>query len=119
MGLLDDAIREHLELKSLRASERPEAAPDQGATLDPLPAGDPVAPGGDAAHERLAPELRDETAAETAATRDAASVTEETAELDMHAELGGNLRGRADPTPRPHHVAPWPGAVDRDPGDAR
>lgn len=118
MGLLDDAIREHLELKRLRAAEEPEATPYEGATLDPLPGDDPVVPDRDAAHDGLPPELWDETAPERAATSNAPSTTEETAELDIQAELGRDLGASADPAPRPDRVAPLPGAVDQERADA-
>lgn len=118
MGLLDDAIHEHLELKRLRASERPEAAPRPETTLDPSAEGDPLTADGDAAQVRLPPEHRDEAATETAATRDAAGVTEETAELDMRAELGDNLDLGPDPAPHPGRHA-GPGVVDQDVPDAQ
>jgi hypothetical protein len=119
MGLLDDAIREHLELKRLRASERPAAAPDPGTTLDPSARGDPAGADGDAGQVRLPPEHRDEAAAATAATRGAGGVTEETAELDMHAELGDNLDPASDPAPHPDRHAPGPRVVDQDAADAQ
>jgi hypothetical protein len=119
MGLLDDAIREHLELKRLRASEGPEAAPDQGGALDPLPWGDPIAADGDPAHDRLPPEHPDEAIPETAPTGGDADATEETAELDMHLELGGNPGGADDPAACPDPLGPGPGVVDQDRTDAR
>jgi hypothetical protein len=119
MGLLDEAIREHLELKRLRASERPGAAPDPGTTLDPRGGGDPVGADGDAAHDRLPPEHRDESAAEAAATRDSAAGTQETAELDMHAELVDNVDLAPDPVPRPDRHVLGPGVVDQGQADAR
>jgi hypothetical protein len=119
MGLLDDAIREHLELKRLRAPERPGAAPDPGTPLDPRAGGDPIGADGDAAHDRLPPEPRDEAAAETAATRDAAGVTEETAELDMRAELVDDLDLAPDPAPLPDRHAPGPIVGEQGEADAQ
>lgn len=96
MGLLDEAIREHLELKRRRGGDPSEIAREEREALDPVfpgtaaPAdeapegeaarlGDPVAMG-DPAHEP-APE----PAAEAG---DFSSVGEETAELDMQSVLG-------------------------------
>jgi hypothetical protein len=119
MGLLDDAIREHLELKRLRASEGPEAAPGQGGALDPLPGGDSIADDGDSAHDRLPPEYPDEAIRKTALTEDAADATEETAELDMHVELGDDLGGAGDPAACLDPLGPGPGVVDEDRTDTR
>src|SRR5262249_38176477 len=80
MGLLDDAIREHLELKRRRGADPGEVARDQRETRDD-PLGreggqidDPSAPGSVAA-----PQL--------AADAAASDVLEETAELDMRSVL--------------------------------
>ena len=40
MGLLDDAIREHLELKRLRGADPSEMAREERAVLDPVPTGE-------------------------------------------------------------------------------
>jgi hypothetical protein len=43
MGLLDDAIHEHLELKRLRGADPGEVAREQREALDPVPRDEPVA----------------------------------------------------------------------------
>src|ERR1700722_230734 len=53
MGLLDDAIREHLELKRLRGADPSEVARDERAALGPLEV--------DAAEEQGLAELDDES----------------------------------------------------------
>jgi hypothetical protein len=115
MGLLEDAIREHLELKRLRGADPSEVAREQHEALDP-PAGqrphaaveDPAAAGereGDAA----GPELDADGAAtgehpgdgQEAPTATASSqVGEETAELDMQAVLAN------EPSAAGEHAAP-------------
>jgi hypothetical protein len=63
MGLLDDAIREHLELKRLRGADPGEVAREQREALDPVPRDDPASPEQDSpAAEGLAPEMIGETA---------------------------------------------------------
>jgi hypothetical protein len=59
MGLLDDAIREHLELKRRRGADPGEVAREQREALDPVPRGEVAAPEGvadlEAAAEEIAP----------------------------------------------------------------
>jgi hypothetical protein len=102
MGLLEDAIREHLELKRLRGADPAEVAREQHEVLE-TPAGartDPAA-GDDAGAvpsepDVVAPALDEGTAATShpdgpTAAPGAESFTrvgEETAELDMEAVLG-------------------------------
>ena len=76
MGLLDDAIRDHLELKRLRGADPGEVAREQREALEP-----------DTRGESVAVEEEPETAAEEHAAEDASNVAEETAELDMSSVL--------------------------------
>jgi hypothetical protein len=102
MGLLDDAIREHLELKRLRGADPGEVAREQREALDPVPregheghdhepappaevlAEDPSAAGSPAGAV-AANELGE---AQVARDADFSNVGQETAELDMRTVLG-------------------------------
>ena len=96
MGLLDEAIREHLELKRRRGGDPSEIAREEREALDPVFPG--TAASADAAPEAEAapvgePPVMDDPvpdpAPEPAApARDFSSVGEETAELDMQSVLG-------------------------------
>jgi hypothetical protein len=109
MGLLDDAIREHLELKRLRGADPGEVAREQREALDPVPRersngeddrGEEtevaaVAPSGDDAEDIAGIEavdtLGEENGRETPEMErgaDFSHVGEETAEFDMRAVLG-------------------------------
>jgi hypothetical protein len=109
MGLLDDAIREHLELKRRRGADPGEVAREQREALDPVPREDRGAEDdGDAGVGTAAPELdaeahdadeavapvsseppADGAASASGDTLDAnLANTGETAELDMRSVLG-------------------------------
>jgi hypothetical protein len=106
MGLLDDAIREHLELKRRRGADPGEVAREQHEALDPVPrersadaedGGSPAEQGGevDAVHARGAGERTGSAGSEPALTADPsgpadAAVVGETAELDMRSVLEGD-----------------------------
>jgi hypothetical protein len=112
MGLLDDAIRDHLELKRRRGADPGEIAHEERAALDPVLAAEQplatetVAPGEDLLsapepdtwEEPLAAE--DEGAASEHAVEpiagEAVPVSEETAELDMQAVLDADGREPRD-----------------------
>jgi hypothetical protein len=118
MGLLEDAIREHLELKRLRGADPAEVAREQHEALEhPLgveavargegqPAvaeatADPAeAPSGGAPESETGP---------SADVGDLSSVGQETAELDMQAVLDGE-----DHSPVDEDAAEGPPAVDSD-----
>jgi hypothetical protein len=103
MGLLDDAIREHLELKRLRGADPGDVARAEKEALDPVPRerqGD-----GSQLEQNVAPETIDEAdlvdtkrtegrrsdttpeAAKPTESADLADDPGETAELDMHTLL--------------------------------
>ena len=114
MGLLDDAIRDHLELKRLRGADPGEVAREQREALEPDIRGEPVS-----GEETLATAVEEQGAedggetlpvgATGAATStstadpvgapqagygdDAANVVEETAELDMSSVLDEEMAG--------------------------
>jgi hypothetical protein len=100
MGLLDEAIREHLELKRRRGGDPTEIAREEREALEPIfpvPAGpgEEAAPGGeDLDHEDAlaAPEPQELPVAEPGlespfAAEEFSSVGQETAEIDMQAVL--------------------------------
>ncbi|HEX4484149.1 MAG TPA: hypothetical protein VH081_10210 [Solirubrobacteraceae bacterium] len=103
MGLLDDAIREHLELKRRRGADAGEVAREQHEALDPVPREPDALAATDApiegaeAHE--APEagvmaagvpedMPDDLADAAVVETPAAAVSGETVELDMRTVLG-------------------------------
>jgi hypothetical protein len=116
MGLLDDAIREHLELKRLRGADPGEVAREQREALDPFPRDEHGSPDQDlSAAEDGATDMLGETApvgtarAETDDLAGAASTApgaefsddpQQTAELDMRSvldETPGATAGAASP----------------------
>lgn len=111
MGLLDEAIREHLELKRRRGADPGEIARAEHEALEPIfpegsstPDGEVTQspPGESEPHEELpyAEETTAQPSAPPAETPDFANVGQETAELDMQAVL------EADP----EHSSQWVGA---------
>jgi len=105
MGLLDDAIREHMELKRLRGADPSEVARQEHDALGPVvsePDGDEQGQDGEdghdehgdhAPHDELAPSAGalggdgPVAAADNAKGPDFANVGQETAELDMRTVL--------------------------------
>lgn len=100
MGLLDDAIREHLELKRLRGADPGAVAWEEQAALGPVPRG------GETAYENEVDQglgvtndddaLPAPEAASTADSADSGSVGQETVEINMEAELASE--GGVDPS---------------------
>jgi hypothetical protein len=91
MGLLDDAIREHLELKRLRGADPGDVAREEQAALGPVRRGDDVQPEG---QEGDAPETdpgdgSPSPSAEAALANDP-STSQETIEINMEAELAAS-----------------------------
>jgi hypothetical protein len=129
MGLLDDAIREHLELKRRRGADAGEVAREQQEALDPVIPGDPMPSNGEA-ESSSEPVLEDsgesaESRRQTAEdpdyadaylpdaqghggheSRDPTDLGEETAELDMESVLHDD------------HGATHPHQERHDPGDS-
>jgi len=84
MGLLDDAIRDHLELKRLRGADPGEVAREQKEALTPV-LGDDAEP----AEDELVLELEDfNLESDPPAGLEPARGGQETAELDMRTVLG-------------------------------
>ncbi len=104
MGLLDDAIREHLELKRLRGADPGAVAREEGEAFGPVRAGEPVdgadhgvaAGGAGLAEEDVRPAGGDlEQVSPAGETQAFSNVGQETAELDMRAVLGEHRDGDA------------------------
>jgi hypothetical protein len=108
MGLLDEAIREHLELKRRRGADPGEIARAEHEALEPIFPEEPLA--GDGAQEPQAEEApglpayaegeeypaveQQEAVSATGAAvegRDFSNVGQETAEIDMQAVLDGDV----------------------------
>ena len=112
MGLLDDAIRDHLELKRRRGADPGEIAREEREALEPIFPDEPR-PAAFDEEPQAAPMLDEEapqgdplTAAAAAAEAPAevATISEETAELDMEAVLAQDERLAAEaqaPHPAP------------------
>ena len=106
MGLLDDAIREHMELKRLRGADPGEVAREEHDVLGPVPRGDEAASPSHGAGVAISEEIVPEDAGleehdspitpQPADDPDFANIGQETAELDMRTVLGG---GPALPAP--------------------
>ncbi len=139
MGLLDEAIREHLELKRRRGADPGEIAREEQEALEPVfpdeprPAAldgepqageliDPAAPQGDPiadAAEHIASEAQLDPAAPVAIPPEAAAAEpialtglgQETAELDMEAVLEQDAAAGAAQTDAPVAAAPQAAAA--------
>jgi hypothetical protein len=111
MGLLDDAIREHLELKRRRGADPGEVAREQREVLDPAAPAEPMPAGaypegsGDGVQELSPPaaQLPDEVVAEAAPGPGFSGGGQETAELDMQTVLDEeHAAAPADSLPADH-----------------
>jgi hypothetical protein len=87
MGLLDDAIRDHLELKRRRGADPGEVAREQHEALEPVFRGESASP-----TDAMADPMAD---ASQAVVEGSATVAQETQELDMETVL------EQDDTPEP------------------
>ena len=118
MGLLDDAIREHLELKRLSGADPGVVAREEKDALGAVPRrGEEDREEGSEgqllsdAHGSFQPDSESDAAA------DSSTVGQETVEINMHEELeagidtGGELHG-----PVPEHKAPMADSAQAQPG---
>ncbi|HEV7938067.1 MAG TPA: hypothetical protein VGP18_08600 [Solirubrobacteraceae bacterium] len=91
MGLLDDAIREHLELKRLRGADPGVVAREEQDALGPVPRRRGDGAYGDEDEDELGAAIHDDggilPASDSSPTADSVSVGQETVELNMEAEL--------------------------------
>lgn len=127
MGLLDDAIREHLELKRLRGADPGEVAREEQEALGPLynEHEDESSPGyakdeTQAEPSELSPDLDDSLwLDEGDAVADLPSAGEETVEIDMQTVLGTRHERQEEHASDPHEpVQPVAGShSDTDPPD--
>jgi hypothetical protein len=102
MGLLDDAIREHLELKRLRGADPGAVAREEKDALGPVPRRGDAAYGddADAAPAPATDDGKDLPTPDSSSTADSVdyeSVGQETVEINMEAELASE--GDFDPSP--------------------
>jgi hypothetical protein len=118
MGLLNDAIREHLELKRRRGADAGEVAREEEAALGPLSdvaasaTDEPEAP--EKPLSDAEPGLADEP--RWARAGDISHAGQETAELDMRTILGSAPEAYAEPRgmsrePRVRRVIPTPAGI--------
>jgi hypothetical protein len=103
MGLLDDAIREHLELKRQHGADPDEVAQQERLALAPLDADGPPAiespvddDEGAIAHDVASP------GAEERSGPDSSDAIQETAEIDMRTVLGSADVDGEEPLEMPH-----------------
>ncbi len=91
MGLLDDAIREHLELKRLRGADPSDVAREEDAALGPVRRRDEPEPDAPPVDHTVAPgpEESRPQAKDVPPRRDT-SASQETVEINMEAELAGS-----------------------------
>ncbi len=103
MGLLDEAIREHLELKRRRGGDPTEIAREEREALDPVfpeaAAAEPVLDGHD--DDEHGGPAGEEPSAQAPSPAEFPSIGEETAELDMQAVLDGG-----EDLTEEHHLPP-------------
>jgi hypothetical protein len=108
MGLLDNAIREHMELKRLRGADPSEVARQEQDVLGPVLREDAAAQ----APEDLAPENAPPGGDDSSSTaqpppgRELANVVQETAELDMRTVLDEEQNAPEAATAAPTTAAP-------------
>jgi len=129
MGLLDDAIREHLELKRLRGADPGEVAREQREALEAVPRREEVAAPAEmsaaedqaeAIAERTSPETHPQEEARVAArpitggqpvrapqpvSGESSQVSQETAELDMRSVMNDETNSSAGASSAPEAVA--------------
>jgi hypothetical protein len=119
MGLLDEAIREHLELKRRRGADPSAVAREEREALAPVfpdePAdeGDSVGGAPEAVDVEAAPVPAEASAHEEDRLADLSTAGQETAELDMQAVLEGDL----DAADSESSVGPLVDPVPAFPGD--
>jgi hypothetical protein len=116
MGLLDDAIREHMELKRLRGADPSVLAREEQDVLGPVDldehiesqesdehsvAAEQVLPAGETAEKDAARAEDDSFASAEPAGEDFANVGQETAELDMRTVLHGEQSAEEDSQQQP------------------
>jgi hypothetical protein len=101
MGLLDDAIREHLELKRLRGADPGDVAREEKDALGPVPRGSTDTEGhedsrAEASAELGGPFLSEAESAPAANPSMASDLNQETVEINMDAELAAGIDGEGE-----------------------
>jgi hypothetical protein len=128
MGLLDDAIREHLELKRLRGADPGEVAREQREALEAVPRGEAAAPAERSGAENEAEAIGEENPpdmppqeevraparpitggppvrAPQPVSGESPHTSQETAELDMSSVLNEEMDGSTGASSAPEAVA--------------
>jgi hypothetical protein len=106
MGLLDDAIREHLELKRLRGADPGDVAREKQTALGPVRHGGETEADGSQV-EYAEPDHTDESFSPVSSTTDDSSaVGQETIEINMEAELAASDAGQSSAPSKVEHAAP-------------
>jgi len=107
MGLLDDAIREHLELKRLTGADPGDVARDERAALGPVRRGGEAEPGDPQPENAVAANFDDSSSTtHGAAPADDPSVGQETIEINMEVELAASDTGRDSASSNPARTEP-------------
>jgi hypothetical protein len=102
MGLLDDAIREHLELKRLHGADPGHVAREEQEALGPVPRKGDAEPGGppiEGPDEAAVAIERASGLSEPRLEADPGDASQETTELDMSTVLEGDLGAAREPAP--------------------
>jgi hypothetical protein len=114
MGLLDEAIREHLELKRRRGADPSAVAREEREALAPVLPDEPADEGDsadgvpEAAEIEPAPVPAEASAHEEDRLADLSTAGQETAELDMQAVLEGDLDAADSASPEGPLLDPVP-----------
>jgi hypothetical protein len=118
MGLLDDAIREHLELKRLRGADPGLVSREASEALGPTHGGEPADTGDDiAASDDLAGEDAPSAADDSGQAERFSNVGQETAELDMRTVLEDESDAPTSSAPvGPVAARPSSGDASQEPG---
>jgi hypothetical protein len=118
MGLLDDAIREHLELKRLRGANPGLVSREESEAFGPTRGGEPTDAGDDiAASDDLAGEVAPPAADGPGQAEGFSNVGQETAELDMRTVLENESGTPTSPAPvGPVAARPSSGGASQEPG---
>jgi hypothetical protein len=97
MGLLDDAIREHLELKRLRGADPGDVAREEQDALGPVRRDSYVESDGQDASEWQSLVEASIPGSESGSAVDSSAVGQETAEINMDVELGEKTDSHHEP----------------------
>lgn len=106
MGLLDDAIREHLELKRLRGADPSAVAREERDALGPVPRNADADHGEEEASNKASPIPGGTYPDAEALVNDQSTVGQETIEINMEAELAAGTEGHEQEVAPPKRAPP-------------